>query len=90
MIRQTINLKGPFLMIHHFIKAQPNPKEPVGTIVSVSAGLIGLTNPGFSSYSIAKLAAQRLGEFIDVGRCGLSGYRPEERPELTEHEYRIS
>lgn len=70
-MNQTINLKGLFLMIHYYIKTQPNPQEPVGTIISVSSCLAGMTNPGMSSYSIGKLAEQKLGEYVDAGRFSL-------------------
>jgi hypothetical protein len=54
-------------MIHHYIKSQPDSKDPSGTIISVSSGLAGLTIPGGSAYSITKLSEQRLGEFITAG-----------------------
>ncbi len=54
-------------MIHHFIRAQPNPEDPSGTIITVSSGRAGLTIPGGSSYNIAKLAAQRLTEHVHLG-----------------------
>lgn len=64
---QSINLKGVYATAHHFIKTQPNPKEPVGTFITTNSGLAGLVIPGLSAYSISKLAGQRLVEFLDTG-----------------------
>lgn len=61
-----INLKGGYNMIHQFIQSQPNPKEPQGTIVTVSSGRAGISGAGGSSYNIAKLAEQRLSEHLQV------------------------
>jgi len=54
-------------MIHYYIKNQPNSKDPSGTIITVSSGLAGVTQPAGSAYSINKLGEQRLGEFVDAG-----------------------
>ena len=59
-------------MAHYFIKSQPSEKKTHGTIISVSSGLAGMTSPGYSSYSIAKLAEQRMMEYIDAGRLPVS------------------
>ena len=55
-------------MMHHFIRTQPTPKEPSGTIVTVGSGMAGITNgDGGSAYNISKLAEQRLGEHLQLG-----------------------
>lgn len=61
-----INLKGAYNMTQQFIQSQPNPKEPQGTIMTISSGRAGLTNVGGSSYNIAKLAEQRLNEHLQL------------------------
>lgn len=55
-------------MIHHYIRSQPNPKKPVGTIITVSGGRAGLTESGLSGYNISKLAQQRLTEHLQLGK----------------------
>jgi len=55
-------------MNHYFIQAQPNPKQPTGTIITVSSGRAGLTAPGGSAYNISKLAEQRLAEHLQLGK----------------------
>ncbi|KAI9844579.1 MAG: hypothetical protein M1838_002144 [Thelocarpon superellum] len=62
----NINLVGTFNVAHSYIKALPNPQDPSGTFVSVSSGMAGLTIPGNSGYSIAKLGMQRLNEHLDI------------------------
>jgi NADP-dependent 3-hydroxy acid dehydrogenase YdfG len=54
-------------MSHHYIQSQPNPKEPTGTLITVSSGRAGLTAPGASGYNISKLAEQRLNEHLQMG-----------------------
>ncbi|KAF7890256.1 hypothetical protein EAF00_008571 [Botryotinia globosa] len=61
-----INLKGLYHMTHHFIRSQPSPKSPTGTIITVSSGRAGLTGPGGSAYNISKLSEQRLSEHLHV------------------------
>lgn len=61
-----INLKGGYNMTHQWIQSQPNPKEPTGTILTVSSGRAGFTGVGGSSYNIAKLAEQRLNEHLQL------------------------
>ncbi|KAF4628853.1 hypothetical protein G7Y89_g9295 [Cudoniella acicularis] len=61
-----INLKGCYIMNHEFIQSQPNPKEPVGTIITVSSGRATVTSSGGSSYNISKLAEQRLNEHLQL------------------------
>ena len=47
-----------------FIKSQPDPSKPVGTVIDVSSGLAGLRVPGYSAYAIAKLAGHAYMEFV--------------------------
>jgi hypothetical protein len=54
-------------MSHYYIQSQPNPKEPVGTVITVASGRAGLTNPGGSAYNISKLAEERLNEHLQMG-----------------------
>ncbi|ATZ57945.1 hypothetical protein BCIN_15g04480 [Botrytis cinerea B05.10] len=61
-----INLKGLYHMTHHFIRSQPSPKSPTGTIITLSSGRAGLTVPGGSTYDISKLAEQRLVEHLHL------------------------
>ncbi|KAI9817915.1 MAG: hypothetical protein M1832_004535 [Thelocarpon impressellum] len=60
----SINVIGFYLMVNGFIRAQPDPAEPIGTIISVSSGIAGITNPGSSAYSVSKLAEIKMGEFV--------------------------
>jgi len=61
-----INVKGVYSMVHHYIQSQPDPKNPVGTIIAVSSGRAGITGAGGSSYNISKLAEERLGEHLQI------------------------
>jgi NAD(P)-dependent dehydrogenase (short-subunit alcohol dehydrogenase family) len=65
---KEVNLKGSYIMTHYFIQSQPNPKEPTGTIITVSSGRAGLTGAGGSAYNIAKIAEQRLNEHLQLGQ----------------------
>lgn len=53
-------------MSKYFISSQSNPVDPVGTIVYITSGIGALIMPGFSHYSIAKFAGQRLIEYLDA------------------------
>lgn len=57
---------GAALMSKYFIANQPDPENPVGTIINITSALTSMVEPGFSSYSIAKLAGMRLMEFLDA------------------------
>lgn len=57
---------GAALMARYFISTQSNPNDPVGSIVYLTSGLAGMIFPGGSGYSIAKMAGQRLTEFMDA------------------------
>jgi NAD(P)-dependent dehydrogenase (short-subunit alcohol dehydrogenase family) len=57
---------GAALMSKCFINSQPTPENPVGTIVYINSGLAGMIQPGMAGYSIAKLAGQRLIEYLDA------------------------
>lgn len=60
-------MKGLFLTVQSYIKSQHDPKNPCGTIISVSSGFAGRIHPGFSAYSVGKLGEQKLGEYVDAG-----------------------
>ncbi|KAH8803439.1 hypothetical protein F5884DRAFT_739815 [Xylogone sp. PMI_703] len=57
---------GAALMSKYFVSSQPTPADPVGTIIYITSGAGGMILPGMSSYSIAKLAGQRLTEYLDA------------------------
>jgi hypothetical protein len=61
-------------MIHYYIKSQPDLKNPSGTIITVSPGLAGVTQPTGSAYSINKLGEHRFGEFVDAGMFSIRQY----------------
>lgn len=61
-------MKGMYNMVHEFIQAQPNPKEPTGTIITVSSGRAGLTTVGGSAYNISKIAEEKLTEHLHEGK----------------------
>jgi short-subunit dehydrogenase involved in D-alanine esterification of teichoic acids len=65
--KQEINVLGLHNTVTGWIKSQPDPNKPVGTIIDVNSGLAGMIVPGNSAYSISKLATHRYMEFIDVG-----------------------
>lgn len=64
-----VNLHGPLLLTHAFlpllVKTAETQKTHVNVMNVTSIGAI-LVSPGSSSYGIAKLALQRLSEFIGV------------------------
>ncbi|KAM3075172.1 hypothetical protein ACMFMG_007376 [Clarireedia jacksonii] len=57
-----INVKGTYSLLHHYIKAQDD--NPKGTFIAMTSGIAGVTIPGYSGYSIAKLSQQRLVECV--------------------------
>jgi NAD(P)-dependent dehydrogenase (short-subunit alcohol dehydrogenase family) len=57
---------GAALMSKYFVSSQPTPADPVGTIVYITSSIGALIMPGMSAYSIAKLAGQRLTEYLDT------------------------
>ncbi|KAF2001536.1 NAD(P)-binding protein [Amniculicola lignicola CBS 123094] len=72
-----INLKSDYLCIHHYLNAfgfVNNPTPPTGTIISVSTATAGFVLPGLSSYGIAKLAAVRLMEFLELEYPTIRGF----------------
>lgn len=62
----SINLKGIYSAIYHYVNSQADPSNPTGTIITVNSGLAGLIDTGISAYSIGKLAGQRLNEYVDA------------------------
>ncbi|KAK5056138.1 hypothetical protein LTR84_012691 [Exophiala bonariae] len=61
-----INLKGLHNTVIHWIRSQPNPKEPEGTLINIASGLAGFAIPGDSAYGLSKLAGQRYIEYIGL------------------------
>jgi NAD(P)-dependent dehydrogenase (short-subunit alcohol dehydrogenase family) len=55
------NIKGPMLMIHHFLN---QPGFTGGTVIGVTTGILGETYPNFSSYIPSKLAAAKYMEYL--------------------------
>lgn len=69
---QETNVLGVHNTVVSWIKSQPDPKQPVGTIINVNSGLAGLTIPKHSAYSVSKLASHKYMEYVAVGeldRC---------------------
>lgn len=58
------NVKGPHLMIHYFIKHFGG----VGSVITMSSAASCAVHPGMSAYSATKLAINRLGEYIQLGK----------------------
>jgi len=57
-----INVKGPFLMSHHFIKSFGDE----GTIINLSTTTMNVLIPGVSSYAASKLAMKKTGELLQL------------------------
>ena len=64
---QKVNVLGLHHTVSSWIKTQPDPKNPVGTVINVSSGLEGLVSPGLSAYSTSKLAGHRYMEYLAAG-----------------------
>lgn len=56
------NVLGTYLVTRSFLKALG--KEKHGTIINVSSGAAAVVQPGASSYSVSKVAIERLSEFV--------------------------
>jgi NAD(P)-dependent dehydrogenase (short-subunit alcohol dehydrogenase family) len=65
---------GAALMSKYFISSQPQPTDPKGTIVYITSGIGGMILPGTVAYSIAKLAGQRLTEYLDADYPNLRAF----------------
>ncbi|EPE30319.1 NAD(P)-binding Rossmann-fold containing protein [Glarea lozoyensis ATCC 20868] len=61
-----INTKGTALMIHYYINSQPDPKNPVGTVICVLSARVGFTMPTGSGYNVSKMATQVLVEHVQA------------------------
>jgi len=59
-----INMLGLHNTVATWIKSQAEPKNPVGTVILVSSAMEGMVFPGFSSYSISKLAGHRYMDYL--------------------------
>lgn len=61
-----VNVKGSYLLTHHYAKAVAN-----GTIVFLGTLGVSLTVPGMSAYSASKMAVLKLAEFLDAEKPNL-------------------
>lgn len=68
---QETNVKGVYNVVHHFNKVAGG-KGTFINLVTVGASFLA---PGVSSYSSSKLAAIKLGEFLDLGRRRTSSFQ---------------
>lgn len=72
------NVKGTALFTHYFLAAQPDATQLSGiTVVNLGSFIADSVNDfGFSSYSLSKLACQRLTEFLHAehGAAGLRSF----------------
>ncbi|KAJ9602258.1 hypothetical protein H2200_013113 [Cladophialophora chaetospira] len=59
-----VNVKGTFLVTRSFLSLLGNEKQ--GTIVNLSTGIATAIFPTMSAYSITKLAALRLAEYVSA------------------------
>ena len=64
---QERNVLGLHNTVTAWIRSQPDPGDPTGTLISVKSGLAGSIVPGVSAYSTAKLAAHRYMEYVATG-----------------------
>jgi hypothetical protein len=64
---QEVNVLGVHTTTVAWVKSQPDPKKPTGTIITINTGLSCMTVSGTSAYTISKLAAQRYMEFVATG-----------------------
>jgi hypothetical protein len=55
-------------MIHYYINTQPDPKSPVGTVITVLSGRVGLITEGGAGYNVSKWAMQRIVEHVQTGK----------------------
>lgn len=60
----SINVRGAQLTAHHFVKTFGS--DASGTFMIMASSIAAVTMPGFSCYSIAKLAGIRIAEFLDA------------------------
>jgi len=57
-----------------WIRSQPDPKNPVGTVIHVNSGLAGMVVPGNSAYATSKLACHRYMEFVGTEYPGIRSF----------------
>ena len=63
-------------MCHYFIKATGGQ----GTIINLVSLAAAFLIPGMSSYATSKLAAIKLGEFLDLGNFPKSSFQRSRHP----------
>lgn len=72
LFSKEVNVKGPFLMIHHFTKHFTQ-----GTIINTTTAAASLAVPGLSSYIASKLAMLKVAECTELGMpCPGSSFFP--------------
>ncbi|CAG8953902.1 hypothetical protein HYFRA_00010863 [Hymenoscyphus fraxineus] len=76
-----INLKGLVIMLNHWINSQEDTEKPVGTVITVLTGRVGIMVPKGSSYDVSKLAMQGLVQHVQAGMSSAANYAL--RSELT-------
>jgi NAD(P)-dependent dehydrogenase (short-subunit alcohol dehydrogenase family) len=68
---QEVNVLGVHNTARSWIKSQPEPTKPVGTIINVNSGLAGYLMSGNSAYGSSKIAVHRYMEFLDLGELSV-------------------
>ncbi|ROV99190.1 hypothetical protein VPNG_08248 [Cytospora leucostoma] len=61
-----VNVKGAYLMIHHFLNQRKTDAaiSTRGTVISLNTGAAGMSMPNMSSYTSSKLAQTRIMETL--------------------------
>ena len=59
-----VNVKGTFLMTNAFLSLLPPDVQPRPTVITLTASVASSLYPGWSSYSISKLAAWRIADYV--------------------------
>ncbi len=65
---KEINVLGTHNTVRSWIKSQPDPTKPVGTVININSGIAGLIMPGVSAYSTSKSAVHRYMEYVAAGK----------------------
>ncbi|KAI9162716.1 NAD(P)-binding protein [Paramyrothecium foliicola] len=73
---QEVNVKGSYLMIHHFLNQEKSSPDasPSGTVISLSTGAAGMSLPSMSSYISSKLALTRIMEILHAEQPGVRAF----------------
>lgn len=65
---RLLTLPGVHNTVVSWIRSQPNPKQPAGTIINVNSAMAGMTIPGNSAYTVSKIAAHKYMEYVAAGK----------------------